>query len=102
MWSALIKKSTLATRFLGSHGPPLHLLTYTSVNKMAETIVPLDEVALKKESKKTDKKVKKDKKKVKEARQVDAGLQLFKGKNSELDGLFGKGVSTSDAGVTRR
>lgn len=60
---------------------------------MSTVDVPLDEVALKKESKKTDKKVKKDKKKVKEAKQVDAGLNLFKGKVSELDGVFGKGVS---------
>jgi len=62
---------------------------------MSKTDAPLDEVALK--TKKTEKKVKKDKKNKKEAssqrKQVDAGLQLFKGKNSDLDGIFGKGVS---------
>jgi len=62
---------------------------------MSKVDAPLDEVALKKEGRKTDKTAKKDKKvkKVKEAKQVDAGLQLFKGKASELDGVFGKGVS---------
>jgi nucleolar protein 12 len=68
---------------------------------MSKVDAPLDEVALKKEGKKTDKKAKKDKKvkKVKEAKQVDAGLQLFKGKASELDGVFGKGVSFSSLSI---
>jgi nucleolar protein 12 len=68
---------------------------------MSKVDAPLDEVALKKEGKKTDKKAKKDKKvkKVKEAKQVDAGLQLFKGKASELDGVFGKGVSLSSLSI---
>jgi len=68
---------------------------------MSKVDAPLDEVALKKEGKKTDKMAKKDKKvkKVKEAKQVDAGLQLFKGKASELDGVFGKGVSRFDLSI---
>jgi len=68
---------------------------------MSKVDAPLDEVALKKEGRKTDKTAKKDKKvkKVKEAKQVDAGLQLFKGKASELDGVFGKGVSRFDLSI---
>jgi hypothetical protein len=63
---------------------------------MVKTDKPLDEVAMK--ATKTDKKVKKDKKKGKDASkptaaQVDAGLGLFKGKKSDLDDIFGKGVS---------
>lgn len=70
--------------------------TPIQASKMSEGDVPLDEVALKKQekNKKTDKKTKKDKKKDKAVKQVDAGLQLFKGKNSKLDGVFGKGVSS--------